>query len=177
MTPTDKYAAPLRLLHWVMAAAILASLATGWVMEDASEAGRGALALQATHHSLGVLLLAMLMVRIATRLATGVPALPETLSEIERRAAKAAHWLLYALMALVPLSGYLLAATSEAGASAFGLALPSPIGGGEALHETFEEIHETLANLLIALVALHVAAALKHRFLDGKESGVLARMT
>ncbi|MCK6371618.1 MAG: cytochrome b/b6 domain-containing protein, partial [Gammaproteobacteria bacterium] len=82
----------------------------------------------------------------------------------------------YVLLVLLPLSGWLLTSAEGEAASFFGaFAVPAlPVPGGEDSEDLFEEVHELLGNVVLALAALHVLAALKHHFIDRDD--VLRRM-
>jgi cytochrome b561 len=82
------------------------------------------------------------------------------------RLASTAHWLFYLMLVLIPLSGWLVASTGRSPTTSwFGLidVPPLPLRGEDA-HELMEEVHEILAKLMIGLIVLHVAGALKHHF-------------
>jgi cytochrome b561 len=85
------------------------------------------------------------------------------------------HWGLYALLFALPLTGWLMSSAANRPASWFGLVqLPDFIAPDPGLKEAFEEAHELLVNILFVLAGLHVAAALKHQFVD--RDGLLFRM-
>jgi len=179
-------------LHWAIAAAIVLNLLLGWWMqaaiEDEAWAARAIAAFQ-LHKSIGLTILALSLARLLWRLAHRPPPLPPAMRAWERAAARAVHWAFYGLMVAVPLSGWLYASVQwREGAplavptSWFGqLEVPHLFGleGQPArvrhrLAGGFEETHQWLAWAMAGLLALHVAAALKHRFLD--RDGVLASM-
>ncbi|MBS7543429.1 cytochrome b [Ancylobacter oerskovii] len=177
MTPAPAHwSRPLRLLHWLMAALLLALLAVGWTMTHVQRDLGTTFALYQWHKSYGLLVLPLLALRLAARLAP-TPA-PLEHSRLERRAARAAHLGFYALMLAVPLSGWLMAAASPLALPTrpFELfTLPAPVGPDEALFERLQFLHEVLAYALLALLVLHVLATLKHQFLD--RDGILRRIT
>lgn len=129
------------------------------------------------HKSLGVTLLLLAVARFASSLLSPGPSLPKDTPVWERIAARTSHRLLYALMFLLPLSGWLMVSASPLGIPTiiFGAvelpALVAPDAGLEALSKVF---HITVAAALATIVVLHVAAALKHQFLDHDD--VLRRM-
>jgi cytochrome b561 len=180
----ERYTAVAVVLHWAIAAAILANLGLGWWMDEAIEesatAARAIAAFQ-LHKSLGLTVLALTLLRLAWRLAHRPPPLPEAMRPWERFAARSVHWVFYALMVVLPLSGWLYASTQwrEDGPLAvptlwFGLfEVPHLFGLNELaprvrqeLSDGLEDAHETLAWTLAALLALHVGAALKHRLIE-----------
>jgi len=90
-------------------------------------------------------------------------------------AARLNHWALYAILFAMPITGWLMSSASNIPVSWFGLVqLPDFVEPDRGLKETFEEVHESLAYVLYALAGLHVAAALKHQFVD--KDGLIFRM-
>jgi cytochrome b561 len=90
-------------------------------------------------------------------------------------AARVNHWALYALLFALPITGWLTSSAANRPVSWFGLVqLPDFVAPDAGLKEAFEEAHEVLVVLLLTLVVLHVAAALKHQFFD--RDGLLFRM-
>ena len=122
----------------------------------------------------GVSILALSAGRLLWRLANRPPAaLP--MPAWQQRSAQAVHLLMYGLFFAVPLAGW--AHSSAAGFPIvwFGvLPLPDFVPVGKALAHDFKELHEVFAWVLTAMVGLHVAAALKHQFID--RDGLMARM-
>jgi cytochrome b561 len=170
-------------LHWTIAAAILAQLATGpWMVRAIRSAGSQALAFHAYqwHKSLGLTVLALSLLRLCWRLANPPPPLPAAMTSIERKAAKTIHGLFYLLTVGIPLVGWAMVSASPLGlpTMVFGLfewphiAWLSGLGGG--VEAAFKTAHRAMAYAFIGLLALHVAAALKHHLIDRDD--VLERM-
>lgn len=152
-------------LHWLTAAAVAAMFVIAWRM-DALPIGLAKLQAYGWHKSIGLTILAVTVLRLLWRL--GNPQ-PPYLGESgwQRRSSNAAHWLLYAGLIALPLLGWLFSAAANTPVNLYGLVvLPNPIGADKALAEILGEAHGILAYALLALVALHVAAALKHHFAD-----------
>lgn len=170
--------------HWLTAAVFIGALVLGLLMEDFEEKGREAIdtlasfianAAMSTHQALGLLVLALAAFRIAWRLVNPMPSLPADSKPWEEKLARAVQVLLIAGLIVVPLSGWLMVNAKGHQVSFLGLfSLPSLVGSNHALHEIVKEIHEATANLMIALVGLHVIGALKHHFID--RDFVLRRM-
>jgi cytochrome b561 len=139
-------------------------------------------ALTQVHKSWGVVIFALALLRLGWRLASPRPPLPAAMPRWQRRAAAATHAALYALMLLLPVTGWLLASASpvqdllQMQNLVFGrIALPDPfVPGSDALDRAFRTLHAGAAIALAALLAVHVAAALRHQFVD--RDGLLARM-
>jgi cytochrome b561 len=173
-TPTA-WGAIAKTFHWVVAALVIFSTGYGWWMSHVAErAGRPAL--YQFHSSIGYDLLFLLLLRLAWRLIDRAPALPEDLRRWERVAAHLSHVLLYLLMLAVSVGGWLLLGTFSRTieGTLFGLVpIPPPVLD-RSLHRILEESHEFLSYALLALIAVHVAAALRHHFI--KKNDVLRRM-
>jgi cytochrome b561 len=170
-------------LHWTIAAAIVAQLAIGlWMVRAIRVAGSQAVAFHAYqwHKSLGLAILALSLVRLCWRLANPPPPLPATMTRIQRTAAKTMHWLFYVLMLGTPLIGWLMVSASPLGlpTMVFGLFEWPHIawlaGLGGSVEAAFKTAHRAMGYGFIVLLALHVAAALKHHLSDRDD--VLARM-
>lgn len=172
-----------RLLHWVMAALILFQLGLGvWMVNGTADLIRR-FELTQTHKSWGVVILALALLRLAWRLTGRThPSLPPGTPGWQVRAARASHAGLYVLMLLLPVSGWVMAAASPnqdllgIDNTAFGtVVLPDPWQPGvESIATAARAVHLSGAAVIAALLALHVAAALRHHLSD--RDRVLARM-
>jgi cytochrome b561 len=171
--PVHSYGTTAKSLHWVMFVLIAAAFGVGFWMVDLPLAQR--IRTVPLHKSIGVTILAFALLRLAWRLTHAPPPLPGSVPAWERRAAHTAHWLLYALMVAVPVSGWLMSSALGVATVPFGLArLPDLLERDRELGETLKIVHFALNKTLLALVLLHVAAALKHYLVD--RDGVLERM-
>ncbi len=161
-------------LHWLVALLILAALPLGMVMTEL-DLSPTKLKLYSWHKWLGVTVFALALLRIVWRLTHAAPSLPESMPAWQRKAAAALHGLLYLLMLALPLSGWLMSSAKGFQTVWFGvLPLPDLVAKDEGLGHFFEETHETLVALLLFLLAAHVAATLKHHFVDRDD--IAARM-
>ena len=171
---SDRYGWVAMLLHWAVVALIVVQLVLA-NMADAADTDLEELALLARHKSFGITIAMLAVLRILWRLAQPTPSLPPRMPAWERRAARATHWGFYVLLFALPLSGWTMSSAAEFSVSWFGVfELPDPVGGDEALAETFHEVHEILATALLVLAGVHILAALKHHFFDRDD--VLRRM-
>ena len=163
-----------RGLHWTMAALIFIALALGIV---ATQLPRGGLRSDAlfVHKSFGVTIFALLILRIGVRVVAGAPAYREPLGRLAEWGSKAAHLILYALMLVMPISGYV---TSSAGGNIvpfFGLfVLPNVLPHDRELAGNASEAHFVFAWAIVLVLALHVAAAFWHAW--AKRDEVMERM-
>ncbi len=164
------------LLHWVMAVLILLNLCVGFLMETFANPSPPRSKVLFYHASIGILVLALALCRLAWRLTHQPPPLPESIPGPQRMAAHGLHWLLYLLILMQPISGYVHRMAGAHPVSFFGLFnLPVWVGKNEALRLLTDDIHDGGAIILAVLVAAHIAAALKHRFID--RDAVMQRMT
>jgi cytochrome b561 len=163
-----------RALHWTMAGLILVQGTVGWIGHE-MERSPAKIDVMTAHKSLGITLLLLVLLRLAWRAGHQAPPPPSGTSRWEMRAARLSHLALYLLMIALPLSGWLAASTSIVPWKLWWL-IPWPdiAAPDEALHDIAGEVHETLVKVLIALLLVHVAAALRHHFF--KRNDVLLRM-
>ncbi len=161
-------------LHWTVVIGILLQFIWAWRIDEA-ESMRQQFALVNQHKSIGVTILGLVILRLAWRAFNPPPPHPDSMARWERRAAGFAHWGLYALILAIPISGWAYSAAAGYGPEWFGLVdLPALFPINETLEDWMEGTHEWLGRALLALVALHVLAALRHHFL--LRDNVLKRM-
>lgn len=191
-TSAARYDGVAILLHWLIAAAVVANLGLGIWMHEAVEAPAtraAAIAAFQLHKSIGLVVLVLSLLRLAWRFLHPPPPLPADIEPWSRRLAGCVHWAFHGLLVAIPLSGWLYVSAQWLGDAAlhvptlwFGLfEVPHLF----ALHEAADATraasarvaggaHAWLATGLALLLALHVGAALKHQF--GDRSAVLVRM-
>ena len=151
-------------LHWLMAALILGLAALGIVMHEMPLSPLK-LELYAWHKWFGVTVFLLVWLRLAWRLTHRPPALPATLSPPLQRLAHAGHALLYGLMIVIPLSGWLMSSAKGVQTVWFGLVpLPDLLGRDRELGDLLQQAHKLLNLLLLLTLAGHVLAALWHHF-------------
>lgn len=177
---TDKYPLVVRLLHWTRALLIFGQLWMGWTMVRLSDDLPAKFDwYYPTHKQFGILTLLLVLVQLAIRSRTTLPPPPAGLAHWEKKCAKAAHYLLYALAIVVPLMGYSMSSTftQSDGVPFFFMHLPEVLPKNDNWFKVFQWLHKTLAYTLLALVVFHILGALKHRFLDkDRDNDVLRRM-
>ncbi len=171
----ELYGALSKGFHWTIALIIIGLIALGWYMAELDREAPGRAVLYLTHKSLGVLVLELALLRLLWISYTRPPSLPAGLRQWEKTAAHLMHIVLYGMMFAIPFTGYMLSATGGYPVTFFNLyEIPAIFPKDEGLHEIAEEVHEILAFTTLGLVVVHVAGALKHRFVDGND--VLERM-
>lgn len=162
-----------RTLHWLMALLIIGLGLVGLYMTDLPNSAQK-VRIYALHKSVGLTVLALLLLRLAWRLADRRPdELP--MPHWQALAARAVHVLLYLLMLVLPLSGWLYNSASGYALQWFGLFnLPAIVERSHDLHEIAEEAHELMFWLLALMVAAHAGAAFYHHLFQ--QDATLARM-
>jgi cytochrome b561 len=169
-----RYGGVAQALHWLVAALVLTMFGLGWYMSDLP-LGQQKFDLYQLHKSLGLTIFALVVVRLAWRLRHPPPPLPAGMPAWERAAARITHALFYLLLLVQPLIGFLQSNAVNFPIIMWGvLPLPALIGSDETLGEILILIHENVARVLLGLILLHVAAALRHHFL--LKDDVLRRM-
>lgn len=163
-----------KFLHWgiailIVAQIILGLVAIGWRLSPTK------LNLFIWHKSLGILLLATIAARLLWRFANPTPHLPGNTPAWERFAAHASHALLYICMFGLPLSGWVINSAANVPLRVFWLfPLPAITAPDKALAETMKVVHLGLLVTLCIVLAIHIAAALRHHFI--KRTDILLRM-
>lgn len=172
--PSDRYGVPAILLHWGMAVLVAGAWFVGDWMTDLSFSPLK-LKVYSWHKWTGVLVFALLIVRIGVQISVRIAPRSAMSMPPSGRLAQGAHLLLYLLLALVPLSGWLFSSAAGFTTVWFGLwPIPDLVPKDAQLKELFQAVHNALTSVLAALVVLHLLAALKHHFID--RDRVLVRM-
>jgi cytochrome b561 len=170
----DSWGAVARGLHWLIAVLVIAQFVIGSVAEE-MKLTPAKLDLFVWHKSIGVTVLALAVLRLLWRLANPPPAMPAGTPRWEHRLAALGHWALYALIFVVPISGWLVSDASRVPFKAYYVVpMPDIIETSRSLQEAAEEVHEVLTMTLLVVVIVHIAAALRHHFL--LHDDVLRRM-
>ncbi|PZQ16121.1 MAG: cytochrome B [Ancylobacter novellus] len=169
------YRAPAKILHWAVAVLVLGMIPVGLVLESLPK-GPIQDFFYAAHKSTGFLILVLMLARLAFRLVSPPPPPEPGLARWQVGLSHAVHWTLYAILIVMPIVGWAGSNAFGAPVSVYGLfTLPDIVAKDEEFSKTLFAIHETLGLIAAALIALHVAAALYHRF--ALKDAVLARMT
>ncbi|MFA5963239.1 MAG: cytochrome b/b6 domain-containing protein [Sphingomonas sp.] len=163
-----------RALHWLMVALVFTMLFIGVGM--VSTTGPAYLTLLGLHRPVGIAILALVLVRLPLRLATGAPPLPDDLPDAQKRIAWVSHVLLYLALFAMPLIGWgMLSAGGYPVRVTKGFSLPPILPHDLGLYAFLREAHTVVALLFYALILAHLAAALMHGLI--RRDGVLRSMT
>lgn len=196
MSTTTRYTKTAVILHWLIAIAIFGMFALGWFMEGLPKEGAKQMAYDVfnfgiytwqladaatprtfyfnLHKSIGVTILGLIIIRVLWRVTHKPPALLSSYKVWERKLATGVHHLLYLLMIALPVSGVIMATYSKYGIKWFGYPLIKGLDNNAA-RESFKEIHELIGIVILVMLILHIAGALKHHFVDKDDT--LKRMT
>lgn len=196
LNSATRYTKTAVALHWLIAISIFGMFALGWYMSglpkeapkqmayDLFDLGlyTWQLADEASprtfyfnlHKSLGVTIFALIAIRILWRLTHRPPSLLSTYQAWERKLATATHHLLYLLMVALPVSGVIMATYSKYGIKWFGVPFIKGLDNNP-MREVFKEVHEVIGLIILVMIILHIAGALKHKFIDKDDT--LKRMS
>lgn len=170
----SRYTRTAITLHWLIALMIIANFGLGLTMAD-MDLSPQKLKFFSWHKWVGVTIFMLVCVRLLWRLGHAAPALPMCMPAWQATAAHLSHMLLYVLMFVIPLSGWLYSSAAGKSVVYLGLIpLPDLVAADKGLAETLKDVHEYLNYVLAALVLLHVAAAWKHHLVDRDD--VMSRM-
>lgn len=170
----NQYTRTAIVLHWLIALMIVVNFGLGLTMVDLDLSPQK-LRFFSWHKWVGVTIFMLVCVRLLWRLGHAAPPLPASMPDWQAKAAHLSHVLLYVLMFVIPLSGWIY--SSAAGKTVVYLSLiplPNLVQADKALAAILKEVHGYLNFTLAAFVVLHIAAAWKHHLVDRDD--VLTRM-
>lgn len=163
---TPRYSGLAIALHWLMAVLVIGLLGVG-VWMTGLKASPTKIEVYTWHKWAGLTVLALAMLRLLWRVHGPPPPLPESVPAWQVGIATQAHRLMYALLLAMPLTGWLQNSAAGFPLTWFGLfKVPALVARDKAAFAFWQQAHEWLSWALMALIALHVLAALKHHFLD-----------
>ena len=170
----SRYGVVAQFFHWAVVVLIIVQFFLANRADDLP-LGPAKIAVLARHKSVGITILALVLLRLIWRWINTVPPEPQTVPRWQRIAARVSHISLYALLLTTPIIGWLMSSARNFSVSWFGLVtLPDFIEPNRAAYDVLHETHEFMALTLLCLALLHIAAALKHHFVDRDD--VLRRM-
>jgi cytochrome b561 len=172
----DQYGFAAKGLHWLIAALIIALLGIGWWMVDLSYYDPWYHDALNWHKSLGIILGLLVIFKLLWNLYDKPPRPQANLSGFERGASRFVHSILRWAILIIPITGFLVSTSEGAAVDVFNwFSVPAFMQVDDSARDTAINIHYYFAYALMALVALHAAAAIKHQFIDKK--GTLKRMS
>jgi len=172
---TDQsWGAPAKLLHWTVAVLVLAQIGLGWAAKS-WHLSPTKLDLFVWHKSTGLLILLLMAVRVAWRSSNVSPSMPAGMATLERLAAHASHALLYVLLLVMPVTGWIINSAANIPFRIFWtIPLPAIVQPDKPFADAMARVHFALFIVLAVLLIVHIGAALRHHFV--KRNNVLARM-
>jgi cytochrome b561 len=174
MASSSRYTDVAIALHWLLAALVLSQIAFGWYLQEIPRGTPARTIYVNLHKSTGLTIGLLILFRLYWRLTHTPPPLPAWMPAWERMAARTSHVALYACMLIMPAAGYLASNFSKFGIKYFNLVLLPPWGiDDKRIYAVFNTTHVVTSYVLVALIAVHVLAALRHLFL---RNGVFSRM-
>jgi cytochrome b561 len=166
MTMSDRaeggYTSTARLFHWTTAVLVLLMIPIGIVMANVS-VGPAQDTLYHLHRSIGAILLPLVLVRLLYRLNHPPPPLPASVAAVQRQVAHVTHWTLYGLLVLQAMVGWIATSAYRAPILVFWLFELPPIWPVDRpFSESLFAVHRVIGIALLALVIVHIGAALFH---------------
>jgi cytochrome b561 len=172
VTAPARYPLRTRILHWLTAVLVFSTLLIGFVMVNTISSYES---LRAIHMTLGVLILAIVVVRATNRFTHRAPKLPDTVGWVEHKLVVGSELTLYALMLAQPLIGWAMVSATGKPVVIFGsLRLPRIAPFDADLFFVLRQAHSVLAYTLVVVIAAHISAVLLHTLT--LRDGMLARM-
>lgn len=172
--PGLRYTRTAVSLHWMIAVLIAGALGLGWYMSELPLSPEK-LRYYSWHKWTGVTIFGLAVFRAAWRLGHAAPPLPASTPAWQARASELVHLTLYMLIFVMPLSGWLYSSAAGYQTVYLGLfPIPNLIAKNKELASLLRDLHFLLGILLSSIIALHVAAALRHQFVD--RDGLIGRM-
>lgn len=167
----EAYGLVSKLLHWLIAVPVLALIPVGWYLGGLSEESVLYWRLLELHETLGISVFVLTLARIAWRGISPNPGLSSGLLPWERKAAALIHGALVAVLACIPVLGFLFVASDGEPIELYGMVAIPPIGQwSKGTREILFDLHGYAAYACAVLVVIHVLAAIKHHFVDRRSS-------
>lgn len=158
---SNRYGAVAKFLHWGIVILVITQYFIAEAAEDLE--GPGELDMITRHMSFGVLVLLLALARIGWKLANRGDPRPVPMARPQRIAASAVHGVLYLLLLVMPVTGWMMSSAAEHPVAFFGLfELPAIVGPDHDLHEALEDVHESLFKAIVVIAVLHALAAVYH---------------
>ncbi len=171
---SERYGIVAKSFHWILFLLIAGLIGFGLYMTSQTFTPE-IFTLYKWHKTIGVLVLALVVARVVWRFVSPPPPLPANTPPLERWAAHLTHLLIYVAIIVIPVSGWLMSSAAPFPNLILGnIQLPALIGQDEAASKFFSAVHYWAGRALMALLVLHVGAALLHHFI--RRDQILVRM-
>ncbi len=169
---TTKYGVISKSFHWLVFLLVTVLIVVGFFLDDVPDEYKGTV--YNIHKLTGVLVFWLMVLRIIWSWCNVKPALPVNMPRWQQVSARVTHYLLYLLVTAMPLVGWIGSSASRKAPHIGDLTLTLPVPEDKALSHALFDVHEMIAYMIIALVCVHVAAALYHHYI--KKDDILRRM-
>ena len=184
-TGSRRYEPGAQWLHWITAVLVFTIIPLGWVFAEFKTKGDPPSSFEApfpgppvayatAHKSIGIIIFALIVLRIVYRLANPPPALPIGMGGLQRGLSHASHWLLYLVLFCMPISGYVASSGGKHPISFLGLFDLPKLPVSHEIGKQAGGLHVAAQWILLALIALHLAATAWHLFI--RRDAILDRM-
>ena len=170
----QQYGSVSQFFHWVIFLLVSLMIICGFVMEKLPESWQAMVYL--VHKSTGLLILGLMLLRLLWRWINKTPTLPNTMPTIQKMGARIIHALLYVILFVISLSGWIMSTAAGRIPTFYGLiTVPFPgVALNKHLAENAANAHEAFISIFLFLLMLHVLASIKHHFIDHDD--ILQRM-
>lgn len=169
----DTYGSVAKFLHWLIALLIIGMLIFGFLLDYVPKPLQEQLI--GLHKSIGLTILLLLLLRLIWRFFNIQPVYPITIAPWEQIAARSVHYCFYIAIFLMPMTGWLMSSFGGHPVNFWGLInVAFPVQANKVLDDKFFTAHQTIAWIIIALLVVHIAAALKHHFIE--KNNIFKRM-
>jgi cytochrome b561 len=174
-TNTKRYTTIAIILHWIMALLIISAWIVGILIDEIPK-GPLRITTISWHKWVGITIMFLWLARSLWRITHRPPDLNVQMPAWQTKIMHLTHITLYVLMLAIPVTGWLMSSAKGYTVNYFGLFdLPDFVEADKTLGHTLKEVHEFLANSIMALIGIHILGAMKHQFLD--KDGLLLRMS
>jgi cytochrome b561 len=168
------YTSTAKILHWLIVVLLVAQFVVAWTMPHIGR-NTPVTTLISLHFSFGIIVLVLAIIRLAWRATHAEPAPLDSIPPWQIQTARIVHWLLYVLLFVVPILGWISASWRGMPIVMFGLELPKLVGQRAPAWRWTGDVHALLAYyVMLTLIGLHILAGLYHYFI--RRNRVLQRM-
>lgn len=168
----SKYGVVSKTFHWLIFVLVFVMIVGGFFLDDVPDEYKGTI--YNLHKLTGLCILLLMVLRMLWASCNVKPALPASMPHWQQVSARVTHYLLYLLVTAMPLVGWIGSSASRKAPHLGSFTFTLPVPEDKALSHALFDVHEVIAYMIIAVVCLHIAAALYHHYV--KKDDVLRRM-